>query len=165
MKRQTGPLATCIRQAADLYGSGKPDERRVFPVRCFLQGKLLTDLYLIPGEATEMTLQRLGEAVSVQGRISSSPLGQQPAILEYDETGQEHSSMTAGPSARSPLWEKLSLRCSYTAPTRSLRRCSSSDSLLAGRSMGVFTRGVPPVLCSSFPSFPKRREARMRGTA
>jgi len=87
MKRQTGPLATCIRQAADLYGSGKPDERRVFPVRCFLQGKLLTDLYLIPGEATEMTLQRLGEAVSVQGRISSSPLGQQPAILEYDETG------------------------------------------------------------------------------
>ena len=87
MKRQTGPLATCIRQAADLYGSGKPDEQRVFPVRCFLQGKLLTDLYLIPGEATEMTLQRLGEAVSVQGRISSSPLGQQPAILEYDETG------------------------------------------------------------------------------
>ena len=87
MKRQTGPLATCIRQAADLYGSGKPDERRVFPVRCFLQGKLLTDLYLVPGEATEMTLQRLGEAVSVQGRISSSPLGQQPAILEYDETG------------------------------------------------------------------------------
>ena len=87
MKRQTGPLATCIRQAADLYGSGKPDEPRIFPVRCFLQGKLLTDLYLIPGEATEMTLQRLGEAVSVQGRISSSPLGQQPAILEYDETG------------------------------------------------------------------------------
>ena len=87
MKRQTGPLATCIRQAADLYGSGKPDEPRIFPVRCFLQGKLLTDLYLIPGEATEMTLQRLGEAVSAQGRISSSPLGQQPAILEYDETG------------------------------------------------------------------------------
>ncbi len=87
MKRQTGPLATCIRQAADLYGSGKPDERSVFPVRCFLQGKLLTDLYLVPGEATEMTLQRLGEAVCVQGRISSSPLGQQPAILEYDETG------------------------------------------------------------------------------
>ena len=87
MKRQTGPLATCIRQAADLYGSGKPDERRVFPVRCFLQGKLLTDLYLIAGEATEMTLQRLGEAVSTQARISAAPLGQQPAILEYDETG------------------------------------------------------------------------------
>jgi len=87
MKRQTGPLATCIRQAADLYGSGKPDERGVFPVRCFLQGKLLTGLYLIPGEATEMTLQRLGEAVNTQARISAAPLGQQPAILEYDETG------------------------------------------------------------------------------
>ena len=87
MKRKTGPLATCIQQAADLYGSGKPDEQRVFPVRCFLQGKLLTDLYLVPGEATEMTLQRLGEAVSTQARISSSPLGQQSAILEYDETG------------------------------------------------------------------------------
>ena len=87
MKRQTGPLATCIRQAADLYGSGKPDERGVFPVRCFLQGKLLTGLFLVPGEATEMTLQRLGEAVSTQARISSAPLGQQPAILEYDETG------------------------------------------------------------------------------
>jgi len=87
MKRKTGPLVTCIQQAADLYSSGKPDERGVFPVRCFLQGKLLTGLFLVPGEATEMTLQRLGEAVSVQGRISSSPLGQQPAILEYDETG------------------------------------------------------------------------------
>ena len=87
MKRKTGPLAACIRQAADLYGSGKPDEREVFPVRCFLQGKLLTGLFLVPGEATEMTLQRLGEAVSTQARISSSPLGQQSAILEYDETG------------------------------------------------------------------------------
>jgi hypothetical protein len=87
MKRKTGPLATCIQQAADLYGSGKPDEREVFPVRCFLQGKLLTGLFLVPGEATEMTLQRLGEAVSTQARISSSPLGQQSAILEYDETG------------------------------------------------------------------------------
>ena len=87
MKRKTGPLVTCIQQAADLYSSGKPDERGVFPVRCFLQGKLLTGLFLVPGEATEMTLQRLGEAVSAQGRISSSPLGQQPAILEYDETG------------------------------------------------------------------------------
>ena len=87
MKRKTGPLATCIQQPADLYGSGKPDEREVFPVRCFLQGKLLTGLFLVPGEATEMTLQRLGEAVSTQARISSSPLGQQSAILEYDETG------------------------------------------------------------------------------
>ena len=87
MKRKTGPLVTCIQQAADLYGSGKPDERGVFPVRCFLQGKLLTGLYLIPGEATEMTLQRLGEAVNTQARISAAPLGQQPAILEYDETG------------------------------------------------------------------------------
>ena len=87
MKRKTGPLVTCIQQAADLYSSGKPDERGVFPVRCFLQGKLLTGLFLVPGEATEMTLQRLGEAVSTQARISSSPLGQQPAILEYDETG------------------------------------------------------------------------------
>ena len=87
MKRKTGPLATCIQRAADLYGSGKPDERGVFPVRCFLQGKLLTGLFLVPGEATEMTLQRLGEAVSTQARISSSPLGQQSAILEYDETG------------------------------------------------------------------------------
>src|SRR5213080_3969756 len=87
MKRKTGPLVTCIRQAADLYGSGKPDERRVFPVRCFLQGKLLTDLYLIPGEATEMTLQRLGEAGSGQGRTTTSPERQQPPILENDETG------------------------------------------------------------------------------
>lgn len=87
MKRKTGPLATCIQQAADLYGSGKPDERGAFPVRCFLQGKLLTGLYLVPGEATEMTLQRLGEAVSTQARISATPLGQQPAILDYDETG------------------------------------------------------------------------------
>ena len=87
MKRKTGPLVTCIQQAADLYSSGKPDERGVFPVRCFLQGKLLTGLFLVPGEATEMTLQRLGEAVSTQARISSSPLGQQSAILEYDETG------------------------------------------------------------------------------
>jgi hypothetical protein len=87
MKHKTGPLAACIKQAADLYGSGKPDERVVFPVRCLLQGKLLTGLYLMPGEATEMTLQRLGEAVSTQGRISSCPLGQQSANLKYDETG------------------------------------------------------------------------------
>src|SRR5436309_10802114 len=87
MKRQTGPLATCIRQAADLYGSGKPDEREVFPVRCFLQGKLLTGLFLVPGEATEMNLQRLGEGVNTQARISFSPLGQPSALLEYDETG------------------------------------------------------------------------------
>ena len=86
MKRKTGPLATCIKQAADLYGSGKPDKREIFPVRCLLQGKLLTGLSLMPGEATGMTLQRLGEAVSVQARISSYPLGQQSANLEYDET-------------------------------------------------------------------------------
>ncbi len=87
MKRKTGPLAACIKQAADLYSSGKPDERVVFPVRCQLQGKLLTGLYLMPGEATGMTLQRLGEAVSAQARISPFPLGQQSAILEYNETG------------------------------------------------------------------------------
>jgi hypothetical protein len=86
MKRKTGSLAACIQQAAALYGSGKPDERIVFPVRCQLQGKLLTGLYLMPGEAEAMTLQRLEEAVSTQARISSSPLEQQPAILEYDET-------------------------------------------------------------------------------
>jgi hypothetical protein len=87
MKSKTGPLAACIQQAADLYSSGKPDEREVFPVRCLLQGKLLTGLYLVPGEATGMTLHRLGEAVSAQAQISSFPLGQRPAILEYDETG------------------------------------------------------------------------------
>ncbi len=86
MKRKTGPLAACIKQAADLYGSGKPDQRGAFPVRCLLQGKLLTGLSLLPGEATGMTLRRLGEAVSVQARSSSYPLGQQSANLEYDET-------------------------------------------------------------------------------
>src|SRR5207245_10900466 len=75
------------RKEADLDGPGRPEDQTVFTVRSFIQVKLLTDLYLIPEEATEMTLQRLGEAVSIQGRISSSPLGQQPAILEYDETG------------------------------------------------------------------------------
>ncbi len=87
MKRKTAPLETCIKQAADLYGSGKPDNREVFPVRCLLQGKLLNDLPLMPGEAAEMTLQRLGEALNVQARISSYPLGQQSATLEFDETG------------------------------------------------------------------------------
>ncbi len=87
MKRKTGPLAACFQQATNIYGSGKPDERVVFPVRCQLQGKLLTGLHLMPGEATGMTLQRLGEALSVQARISPFPLVQQSAILEYDETG------------------------------------------------------------------------------
>jgi 5-methylcytosine-specific restriction endonuclease McrBC GTP-binding regulatory subunit McrB len=87
MKRKTGPLVACIKQAADPYSSRKPDERVGSPVRCLLQGKLLTGLYLMPGEATEMTLQRFGEAVSVQARISPSPLEQRSAILEYDETG------------------------------------------------------------------------------
>jgi hypothetical protein len=87
MKRITGPLDACIRQAADLYGSGKPQEGARFPVRCHLQGKLLTGLYLVPGEAEGMTLQGLGEAVSTQGRISPCPLGEQLTILECDETG------------------------------------------------------------------------------
>ena len=87
MKRKTGPLVACIKQAADLYGSGKPDEQVVVPVRCLLQGKLLICLCLMPGDATGMTLQRFGEALSVQARISPYPLGQQSVILEYDETG------------------------------------------------------------------------------
>jgi hypothetical protein len=87
MKRQTGPLATCIKQAADLYGSEKSDKREGVSVRCLLQGKLLTGLYLMPGEAAGMSLKRLGEALSIQARISPYPLGQQSATFEYDETG------------------------------------------------------------------------------
>jgi hypothetical protein len=87
MKRKTGPLAVCIQQAADLYSASKSDTREGVAVRCLLQGKLLTDLYLMPGEATRMTVQRLGEAVNVQARISASPLGQQAVNFEYDETG------------------------------------------------------------------------------
>src|SRR5215472_16912041 len=87
MKRKTGPLALCIQQAADFYSSGKSDTREGVPVRCLLQGKLLTDLSLMPGEATGMTMQRLGEAVNVQARISAFPVGQQAANFVYDETG------------------------------------------------------------------------------
>ena len=87
MKRKTGSLAVCIKQAADLYSTGKPDMREVVPVRCLLQGKLLISLSLMPGEDTGMTVQRLGEAVNLQARISASPVGQQVANFEYDETG------------------------------------------------------------------------------
>jgi hypothetical protein len=89
MKRITGTLSTCVRQAADLWSSTNREE--LIPVnadiRCQLQGKLMKGLYLVPGETEAMTLKRLGEAISTQARVKPSPLEQQPTILEYDETG------------------------------------------------------------------------------
>src|SRR6266568_3683835 len=53
--------------------------------------------------------------------------------------------MTGGRSARSALKEKPTRRCSCIDPTRSLRRCSSSDSLLAGRATnrGIHALSAP----------------------
>ena len=88
MKHMTGTLGTCLQQATALC-SGRTQEERAsaaVDVRCQLQGQLVTGLYLVPGETEGITLKRLGEAISTQARISPSPLEQQPAILEYDET-------------------------------------------------------------------------------
>lgn len=89
MKRITGTLGTCLQQATDLCSVRTREEpaSAASAVRCQLQGDLVTGLYLVPGEAEGMTLKRLGEAITTQARISPTPLEQQPAILEYDETG------------------------------------------------------------------------------
>jgi hypothetical protein len=55
-----------------------------------VQGKLVTGLFLFPGETRGITLERLGEAITTQARINPSPLEQHPATLEYDETGIGH---------------------------------------------------------------------------
>jgi len=89
MKRITGTVDTCLQQAKDLCWDSRSEAHTpaTRAVRCQLQGKLVSGLYLIPGETEGITLKRLGEAMSTQARISSSPLEQQLAILEYDETG------------------------------------------------------------------------------
>src|SRR6266568_1106103 len=53
--------------------------------------------------------------------------------------------MTGGRLAHSALKEKPTRRCSCIDPTRSLRRCSSSDSLLAGRATnrGIHALSAP----------------------
>ena len=89
MKRITGTVDTCLQQAKDLCWDSTSEAHTpaTRAVRCQLQGKLVSGLYLVPGETEGITLKRLGEAMSTQARISSSPLEQQLAILEYDETG------------------------------------------------------------------------------
>src|SRR5438067_2223762 len=88
MKHITGTLSTCLHHATVLCSERPQEERSAAAVtmRCQLQGPLVTGLYLVPGETEGITLKRLGEAISTQARISPSPLEQQPAILEYDET-------------------------------------------------------------------------------
>lgn len=89
MKRITGTLGSCLQQATAVCSEHLHEERSIaaLTVRCQLQGPLVTGLYLVPGETEGITLKRLGEAVSTQARISPCPLEQQPALLDYDDTG------------------------------------------------------------------------------
>jgi hypothetical protein len=86
MKRVEGTLLQCVQQATKLEGLRTKEEQVASPVLCRLQGSLLTILYLMPGESEGILLKDLGQAISNQAKVSSAPVAQEPAFLEYDET-------------------------------------------------------------------------------
>lgn len=86
MRRVEGTLLQCVQQATELSRLRTEEEQAASPVLCRLQGSLLTSLYLHPGEGEGMTLKQLGQAISKQEKVSSVPVAQEPALLEYDET-------------------------------------------------------------------------------
>lgn len=87
MKQVKGTLLECTQQAVAIFRLRTVQDQKHRPFHCQIKGPLLTDLYLAPGETEDMTLNRLGQAISRQARISQSPVGDQPALLEYDAMG------------------------------------------------------------------------------
>ena len=84
-KRIEGTLMWCVQKATDWYRERAEESQGKHDFRCRIQGALLTALYLGFGENDEVPLKRLGEAISEQSRVSQSPIGHTPAILEYDD--------------------------------------------------------------------------------
>jgi hypothetical protein len=85
MTQLKGTFLECVQKAVAMYRLRTEQDGKHRAFHCQIKGPLLTSLYLTPGETEDMTLNRLGEAISNQARISQAPVGDQPAFLEYDK--------------------------------------------------------------------------------
>ena len=86
MKQIKGTLLECVKKAADIYQLKTQEKQGTSHFYCLVRYPLLTGLYLHPGESEQMSLKRLGEAITQQGQVSQAPVGHEPALLEYDDT-------------------------------------------------------------------------------
>ena len=85
MKQVRGTLLECVKQAADICHLRTQEEQETIQFYCRIRYPLLTSLYLNPGESEQMTLKRLGEAITQQARVSQVPVAHTSALLEYDD--------------------------------------------------------------------------------
>lgn len=87
MKQVKGTLLECLHQAAAIFRLRTMLDQKHREFNCQIKEPLLTDLYLAPGETEGLTLTHLGQAISMQSRVSQVPVGDQSALLEYDTMG------------------------------------------------------------------------------
>jgi hypothetical protein len=85
MKQVRGTLHECVQKTADICTLRTQEEQGTIQFYCRIRYPLLTSLYLNPVESEQMTLKRLGEAITQQARVSQVPVAHTSALLEYDD--------------------------------------------------------------------------------